>query len=227
MAGEEGKKEDQFGFTPEGERLGYISLEEAWVLAIRHARDNSEFYGPRYSGTSLVWEIISQDEGEDYYDIKLSFRPAGRFRGEPGVEQFIIDKMGNIDIRQMLDEPTGMEETAGPPATPTQEAPPTSPQTTASTPTATPTPTPTPTPSGGDLRWRYQTGSSVRSSPAVADGVVYVGSWDNHVYALDASSGDLLWSYQTGSTVYSSPAVAGGVVYVGSVDHHVYAITIP
>jgi outer membrane protein assembly factor BamB len=80
--------------------------------------------------------------------------------------------------------------------------------------------------SSGELRWRYLTGGRVTSSPAVADGVVYVGSHDNYVYALDASSGELRWRYQTGHNV-SSPAVAGGVVYVGSHDDYLYAITIP
>ena len=55
----------------------------------------------------------------------------------------------------------------------------------------------------------------VYSSPAVANGVVYVGSDDN-VYALNARTGALLWSYTTGEYVVSSPAVANGVVYVGS-----------
>jgi hypothetical protein len=34
-----------------------------------------------------------------------------------------------------------------------------------------------------------------------ANGVVYVGSDDNNVYALNASTGALLWSYTTGSWV--------------------------
>ena len=64
----------------------------------------------------------------------------------------------------------------------------------------------------------------VDSSPAVANGVVYVGSDDDNVYALNASTGALLWSYTTGNDVYSSPAVANGVVYVGSDDGNVYAL---
>ena len=37
---EEGrKKEDSFKFTSSGETLGYIELDEARVLAIRHARE--------------------------------------------------------------------------------------------------------------------------------------------------------------------------------------------
>ena len=71
-----------------------------------------------------------------------------------------------------------------------------------------------------ELRHRHL----VNSSPAVANGVVYVGSDDNNVYALNASTGALLWSYTTGSTVVSSPAVANGVVYVGSSDDNVYAL---
>jgi outer membrane protein assembly factor BamB len=57
----------------------------------------------------------------------------------------------------------------------------------------------------------------------VANGVVYVGSDDYNVYALNAKTGAKLWSYTTGSVVESSPAVANGVVYVGSDDGNVYA----
>jgi outer membrane protein assembly factor BamB len=75
------------------------------------------------------------------------------------------------------------------------------------------------------LKWTYTTGNSVFSSPAVANGVVYVGSEDRNVYALNAKTGAKLWNYTTGGFVYSSPAVANGVVYVGSEDGYVYALT--
>ena len=78
----------------------------------------------------------------------------------------------------------------------------------------------------GTLLWSYETSDDVFSSPAVSGGVVYVGSRDNGLYALDASTGDLLWRYETGGNVYleSSPAVSGGVVYVGSRDNRLYAL---
>ena len=91
--------------------------------------------------------------------------------------------------------------------------------------THTPSPIPTATPTKpGDLLWRYKTGHFVVSSPAVVDGVVYVGSYDSYVYALDADSGQLRWRYETGYRVYSSPAVVDGVVYVGSGDDYLYAL---
>ncbi len=68
-------------------------------------------------------------------------------------------------------------------------------------------------------------GAAVVSSPAVANGVVYVGSSDQNVYALNASTGALLWKYTTGGQIdHSSPAVTNGVVYVGSFDGNVYAL---
>jgi outer membrane protein assembly factor BamB len=63
----------------------------------------------------------------------------------------------------------------------------------------------------------------VDSSPAVADGRVFVGSGDGKVYALNASTGALAWSYTTSDWVASSPAVADGTVFIGSADGKVYA----
>ncbi len=74
------------------------------------------------------------------------------------------------------------------------------------------------------LTWKYATGDWVESSPAVANNVVYIGSDDNNVYALNATNGNQLWNYTTNYAVFSSPAVANGAVYVGSYDGNVYAL---
>lgn len=63
-----------------------------------------------------------------------------------------------------------------------------------------------------------------QSSPVVHDGVVYVGSGDTHVYALDGGTGELRWKFKTGGVVHSSPAVAAGTLYVGSWDTYLYAL---
>jgi outer membrane protein assembly factor BamB len=75
----------------------------------------------------------------------------------------------------------------------------------------------------GLKRWKYTTGYDVVSSPAVANGVVYVGSWDGKLYALQARTGSDLWSYKIGSTISSSPVVVNGMVYVCSDGGDVYA----
>ncbi|MGD0495334.1 MAG: PQQ-binding-like beta-propeller repeat protein [Candidatus Bathyarchaeia archaeon] len=83
-------------------------------------------------------------------------------------------------------------------------------------------------PTTNQLLWNYTTGNSVLSSPAVAGGVVYVGSGPlfggGNVYALNATTGSQVWNYTTGGAVTSSPAVADGMVYVGSWDYKIYCL---
>ena len=76
----------------------------------------------------------------------------------------------------------------------------------------------------GTLLWNYTTGNEVYSSPAVVDGVVYIGSLDDNIYALNATNGAKLWDYPTGAPVWSSPAVVNGIVYIGSFDDNIYAL---
>lgn len=75
-----------------------------------------------------------------------------------------------------------------------------------------------------ELRWQHATEGLIRSSPAVADSTVFVGSDDGRLYALDAASGALIWQHQTDGPVFSSPVVADGIVYVGSEDGRLYAL---
>ncbi len=75
------------------------------------------------------------------------------------------------------------------------------------------------------LKWSYTTGGEIANliSPTVANGVVYVTSYDVMLYALDAHTGTMLWSHNIGFSV-SSPAIVYGVVYVGAGDNNVYAL---
>ena len=82
MDEEAGKKEEEkLEFTNEGEALGYISLDQARVLALQHARDNRELHG-RYADQELTWEVIGTQETEDYYEVRLSYLPVQGFTGK-------------------------------------------------------------------------------------------------------------------------------------------------
>lgn len=48
------------------------------------------------------------------------------------------------------------------------------------------------------VKWKFQTGGEVVSSPAVVGGVVYVGSNDGRMYAIDGASGTLKWKFAHG-----------------------------
>ena len=60
--------------------------------------------------------------------------------------------------------------------------------------------------------WTFPTGDAVTASPAVVDGVVYVGSWDGFFYAIDAGTGELRWKVQADCqpSVVPLPQVCGG-----------------
>ena len=74
------------------------------------------------------------------------------------------------------------------------------------------------------LRWHFTTGDKIWSTPVIRDGVVYFGSHDNNVYAVDLDSGEKLWNFSTGGTVAGRPLFFNGLVIVGSFDKNLYAI---
>jgi outer membrane protein assembly factor BamB len=70
--------------------------------------------------------------------------------------------------------------------------------------------------------------SILESSPAVSNGVVFVGSFDGKLYAFNANGcGQAtcrpLWTAATGASIESTPTVAGGRVFIGSDDRKLYA----
>jgi outer membrane protein assembly factor BamB len=74
------------------------------------------------------------------------------------------------------------------------------------------------------MQWKFHTGGLIISSPVIADGLVYAGSTDGYLYAVDLDSGKLKWKFETKARVVSSPAVAGGLVYFSSYDGWFYAV---
>ncbi len=72
--------------------------------------------------------------------------------------------------------------------------------------------------------WKFRTQGRVLSSPAVQGDLVYVGSTDGRLYAVDRATGAERWRFQTQGPVNSSPAVVNGLVFVSSVDGNIYAV---
>lgn len=84
--------------------------------------------------------------------------------------------------------------------------------------------TPASGPASASLMWSYATGGIVYASPIVADGFVFIPSYDGKLYALDEYTGSLIWSFATGSNIVATPAVGNGMVYLSSKDFTVYAL---
>jgi outer membrane protein assembly factor BamB len=95
---------------------------------------------------------------------------------------------------------------------------------------------PSPMATAPELRWTFETGAdcgqecqrrggdAIWGSPTVRDGTVYVGSYDGHLYAVDAVSGTLEWRFAAGDIVDSTPAIGPDRLYFGSWDGNVYAL---
>ncbi len=72
--------------------------------------------------------------------------------------------------------------------------------------------------------WSYETQFEVDSSPVVADDMVYIGSNDRHLYAIDSSTGELEWEFETEKEVgWSTPAVSGDTVFFHAMSEGLYA----
>ena len=77
----------------------------------------------------------------------------------------------------------------------------------------------------GTQKWVFDTGGGIFSSPAIGDeGIIYVGSGDDHLYAIQPD-GTQKWRFNTGGNVNQPPAVADdGTIYVGTSDGKVVAL---
>ena len=69
-----------------------------------------------------------------------------------------------------------------------------------------------------ELLWTFKTGGPVKSSAAIVQGQVFIGSEDGNFYALGLADGKKVWAFKTGGGVESSPLVMEGRVFVGSSD---------
>jgi serine/threonine protein kinase len=79
---------------------------------------------------------------------------------------------------------------------------------------------------GGNTRWRFKAKRALTSSPIYSDGVVFIGSVDTILYALDAKTGYILWRFRMARATISTPCIYENFVFTGSVDSNIYCIEI-
>ena len=79
----------------------------------------------------------------------------------------------------------------------------------------------------GQMLWSFTAGDWVDSSPTLShdESVLYFGSWDNNVYAVNTVTGAKVWEFATGSLVIASPSIdASGNLFFGSSDGFFYSL---
>jgi outer membrane protein assembly factor BamB len=77
----------------------------------------------------------------------------------------------------------------------------------------------------GTQAWATDLGGPMIGAPYLSkEGVLYVGTLGDKVYAVDAASGNPIWNYATQGHVWASPAVNNNMVYVGDAASKIYAL---
>ena len=66
----------------------------------------------------------------------------------------------------------------------------------------------------GSVRWKYETGLGISSSPAVYEDLAVVGSKDGFLYALEIQSGRLRWKVRVDDVVTAPPVIGSGLVCI-------------
>lgn len=79
---------------------------------------------------------------------------------------------------------------------------------------------------GNDIKplWVFKCEDEIRGTPAYHNGSLFVGCYDNNLYALDAAEGKFQWKYATDGGVVSRPAVFEEALFFGSEDKLVHAV---
>jgi outer membrane protein assembly factor BamB len=72
--------------------------------------------------------------------------------------------------------------------------------------------------------WKFKCEDEIRASPQADSKRLYVGVYDNNIYALDLKEGEFQWKYATDGGIATKPSVYKGNVIFGSEDRMVYAV---
>ncbi len=75
-----------------------------------------------------------------------------------------------------------------------------------------------------ELLWKFKTGGPLYASPVIAHGILYIGSTDGKLYALDAKTWGIKWVFDAGDAIRYSAAVFGNRVYFSARNNKVYAL---
>lgn len=72
--------------------------------------------------------------------------------------------------------------------------------------------------------WKFKCEDEIRSTPLLYQNTVYIGCYDNNLYALNAADGAFQWKYPTDGGIVSKPTALNDNVYFGSEDHRLHVV---
>ncbi len=76
------------------------------------------------------------------------------------------------------------------------------------------------------VKWKFKSGSTITSKPAVTGNSIFVGDGSGILHALELQNGTPLWRFATHGAIHSSPTQCYNVVLFGSTDSNFYSLDI-
>ena len=73
--------------------------------------------------------------------------------------------------------------------------------------------------------WSFKCEDEIRGAPAMLNNIIYVGAYDNNIYAVSSTNGEFQWKYATNGGIVSRPAFDDTNLFIGSEDKKVYALS--
>jgi outer membrane protein assembly factor BamB len=78
-----------------------------------------------------------------------------------------------------------------------------------------------------DQTWMVDTENGIWSEPLLTEeGILYFGSLDHKLYAVDTADGSVLWTRELGGAITGTPALYNDRLYIGSFDRKVYELSL-
>jgi len=73
--------------------------------------------------------------------------------------------------------------------------------------------------------WTFTCEDEIRGTASYQEGVLYIGSYDHNLYALETTNGKFIWKYASNGGIVSKPAIHDNKLYFGSTDQYIHSIS--
>ena len=72
--------------------------------------------------------------------------------------------------------------------------------------------------------WTFKCEDEIRSTPLYYQNTIFIGCYDNNLYAIGAGDGKFQWKYPTEGGIVSKPVAFEDNIYFGSEDHRLHVV---
>lgn len=73
-------------------------------------------------------------------------------------------------------------------------------------------------------KWCFDTKGPLRIQPVIRNSILYLGSDDKNVYAINSHTGKLIWRFHTEGCISSQPIIRDDFLYATSTDGYLYKL---